>query len=179
MSKNELINKLDEILAEIPLLEWCKAFSLEYLWHLKNEHKEQIKEVNYKLFYDTAWNLPIKSETFNEAVKRLSDHLPIFEKYFIYIYSLYEGYLENKRDVDKDKKDLALLKYRIFRNIISHNLGIVQQKHINEFDKKVKEYNQNLKQDDLENLFNYRSGANIRIFDSDLTTLINLIKKKV
>lgn len=179
MTKGELITKLEEVLKEIPFLEWAKEFSLEYLYHLKNEHKEKIIEVNYKLEDRTAFAMPIKSETFEEAEKRLRNHLPIFEKYFIYIYSLYEGYLENIGDSDKDKQDIDLLRYRIFRNGIVHNLGLIKQSHIDEFDRKAKEYNPNLTQNELDNLFNFKAEAKIWIMPRDLIKLKDLIENKL
>lgn len=177
MTKTDLITKITEVLEEIPFLEWAKEFSLEYLYHLRNDHKEKIIEVNYKLGDQTAFDIPIEPESFEEAVKRLQDHLPIFEKYFIYMYSLYEGYLENIREQDKDKKDIELLRYRIFRNILTHDLGIVKQRHINEFERKAKEYNP--KDRDLDNLFNYKPGARIWIMPEDLIKLKDLMENKI
>jgi len=181
MAKDELIKKLEETLQEIPFLEWTKELSLKYLEHLKNEHKKKIIEVNYILpdSDQTAFGIPIESEGIEETKARLK-RLPTLEKYFIYIYSLYEGYLETIGDRDKDKGDINLLKYRIFRNVLVHNLGIIKQKDIDEFNKKAKGYNPNLTRREIDRLFGCLEGANVYwdITERDLIKLVDLIKNR-
>jgi hypothetical protein len=178
LTKKELIKELKEVLEEIPFLEYVKENSLKYL-NLPGNKK--IKTVDYQLSdsKQTAFGIDIEPESIENAKARMK-RLPLTPKYFIYIYSLYEGYLETIGDNDKDKKDLNLLKYRILRNVIIHNLGIIKQKNINEFNKRAREYKQNITQGELNRLFDYTDGVDVRwgIKETDLEDMVALIESK-
>lgn len=169
MTKEELVKRINEVLSEIPVFDWAKKVAGQYLCDVRVKFGKEIT-VDYTIEPGrTVWNLPAPKESIDDAISRMGD-LPIFEKYFLFIYTLYENYLTSNNNSDKDKKSLDLLRYRVIRNILVHNSKVVDQDSIDEFEKKAKQYDPSLTQDSLNTLFNYRVGAKISLgeFSPDL-----------
>lgn len=170
MAKQELLNKLDKIIEEIVIVEWAKIKATEFInGKVKKTGKDA--QVTYEIMQGSAaWDVKIKPDTPDEAIERLKE-LPIFEKYFLFAYTLYENYLSDNSDFDKDKNSVDLLRYRIIRSILVHNNKTVRQSDIDEFDKLAKKYDQSLSSGRLKKLFNYRNGAKLSLFEFDIFTL--------
>lgn len=181
MTKQELINKLEQVIGEIPIIEWAKARAIEFINKRQREEPDAELQVNYEIIQGrTAWSIPTPKDTVKQALSRLED-LPIFEKYFLFMYTLYEQFLADNSAKDKDKSNVDLLHYRIVRNILVHNNKIVKKDNVKEFDELAKKYDPSLTEQDLKRKFNYKEGAELSIleFGPDLLTNFKKILQEV
>lgn len=176
MTKQQLLIRINEIIEEIAVLEWTKKRAVEFINNIMNKNPNQKLGVNYGLIEDhTAWGIPVKTDTLDEAIKRLKK-LPFFEKYFLFAYTLYEQYLTDNQDKDKDKKNVELMRYRIIRNILAHSNKIVRQEDIYRFDQLAKQYDSSLRQTDLDKKFSYKPGAELSLLEFVPDSLRNFTK---
>lgn len=173
MTKQQLIKRINKIIEEIAILEWTKLRAKEFINDIKNQNPNKKLGINYELIEGrTAWGIPVKTDTLDEAIKRL-DELPVFEKYFLFIYTLYEQYLADNNDRDKDKNNVDLMKYRIIRNVLIHNNKIIRKEDVDEFDRLAKQYDPSLQQTDLDNKFNYKPEAELSLVEFSPDSLRN------
>ncbi len=166
MKKGELIAKIQKTIEEIPVFEWSKDRAIEFIREKQAEKPGEELRVTYEIAVNTtAWHIPVKNDSIDEAVERLNQ-LPIFEKYYLFVYTQYEHYLsDNASQNGADKNDIELLRYRIVRNVLVHNNKIVLQRDIDEFDRLAKQYNPTLTENDLMQKFNYRANAELSLLE--------------